>query len=146
MKSFLEGYRNLCESAQTREWRKHAEMAGLALECLSRRAADEGAVVVVERWFSYSMEGDGFELHNTEDAARSKAEKELSIERDAADEGWGEFVDSICWGRLYGKVDEVERRPTTEDDANASQFDEIVDYGLIDLIRRRSAEPAGGEG
>jgi len=55
IKGFLEGYRSLCESAQTRplsdamreEWRQHAEMAELALCELARREQDATAGEIV---------------------------------------------------------------------------------------------------
>lgn len=61
------------------------------------------------------------------------AEKALEAERDAArDDGWGDMVEDICWGRISGKAVETERRPATEDEKH--RFDEYMDYALADVV------------
>lgn len=119
------------------------EMIRLALAELERREAEEGEVV--NGWFSYSPMGDGFDFHSTAASARKAAEADLEVECGNACDGWHEEIESICWGRVHGAVEETLRRPATAEDQTHGQFDEYVEYELIDTIRRR-AEAKGGEG
>lgn len=92
-------------------------------------------------WFSYDPE-DGFERHATE--ARATAERTLDMERDNAGDGWSECVEEICYGRVCGEVRQTSRTPADE----GSEFDEMVDYGLVgvepDTIARVAAGAGGG--
>lgn len=55
-------------------------------------------------WFSYDP-GDGFEIHNTEEAAKLRAERALEYYRDeAASEGWDDEVTQVCWGKCVETV------------------------------------------
>jgi hypothetical protein len=85
-------------------------------------------------WFSYDPNGDGFDLHDSEDAARKSAEAALEAERENARDGWDEdAVLQICWGLIIGRVEEVERRPVEDGDGlDGSKIDEFVDYGLVE--------------
>jgi hypothetical protein len=93
-----------------------------------------------ETWFSYDP-CDGFETHDTETAARERAEKALQYEKDeAAGDGWNEEVTQICWGKVAQKVEETSRKqrpPDSELDCGVDkdgtiwgEWDEIVDYDL----------------
>lgn len=85
-----------------------------------------------EPWFSYDQ-NEGLLFHDTEQEARASAELFLDSYRDEAPDGWAEEVTQICWGRVYGDVREVERRPRNEDDVCvSSEIEEIVDYALVD--------------
>ena len=94
-----------------------------------------------ETWFSYDP-GDGFETHDTETAARERAEKALQYYKDeAAGDGWDEEVEQICWGKCAQKVELLWRkdRPPKDqlDESNCDkdglawgEWDEMRDYGL----------------
>jgi hypothetical protein len=94
-----------------------------------------------DTWFSYDP-GDGFETHDTEQAARERAEKSLDYYKDdAPSDGWNEEVTGICWGKVAQKVAETMRktRPPKEeldddgydkDGTRWGEWDEIVDYAL----------------
>lgn len=94
-----------------------------------------------ETWFSYDP-GDGFEMHDTEAAARERAEKALEYYKDeAAGDGWDEEVEQVCWGKCAQKVELLWRkdRPPKDqlDESNCDkdglawgEWDEMRDYGL----------------
>lgn len=82
-------------------------------------------------WFSYDPHGDGMEFHPTAEDAKKCADAALEMERTWADDGWNDDVGDICWGRIYERTVETERRPVTDDDAvNRASVDEFVDYAL----------------
>ena len=91
-------------------------------------------------WFSYDP-ADGFETHDTETAARERAEKALQYEKDeAAGDVWNEEVTQICWGKVAQQVEETSRKdrpPDSELDCGVDkdgtiwgEFDVILDYDL----------------
>jgi hypothetical protein len=93
-------------------------------------------------FFSYS-DADGFDVHETLEQAKAAAENALDSERDgASDGGWEEDATrSICYGRIYGGVEESARMPwndhrrqrgDAEEDiaADKPQFDEFVEFKL----------------
>lgn len=94
-----------------------------------------------ETWFSYDP-GDGFETHDTESAARERAEKALDYYKDEApSDGWNEEVTQVCWGKVSQQVQETmrKRRPPADqldesgcdkDGTPWGEWDEIVDYAL----------------
>lgn len=96
-----------------------------------------------DKWFSYDPD-DGFEIHATEAKARARAEHSLSRYRDDAGDGWPEELDSICYGRVGGRVVETERRPATEDDGIPG-CDEYVDYALEETPDDRLEAALAGE-
>lgn len=82
-------------------------------------------------WFSYSSL-ESFESHATAEEARAKAQESLDYCRDEAGDGWPEEVTSICWGRVYGEVQETERRKRTDEDVMvAATCEGIVEYALL---------------
>jgi len=96
-------------------------------------AGDE-AVATGRGWFSYDPE-DGVDFHATEREAREAADRALDMERDsAADGGWNENAVDICYGRVYGSARQVSATPTP-----GGEFDEIVDYGIVDDLPREES-------
>ena len=114
-----------------------------------------------ETWFSYDP-ADGFETHDTETAARERAEKALQYEKDeAAGDGWNEEVTQICWGKVAQQVEETSRKdrpPDSELDCGVDkdgtiwgEFDVILDYDLCPNASNsatgdRGASPAKADG
>lgn len=99
-------------------------------------------------WFSYDP-GDGFETHDTEAAARERAEKALQYYKDeAAGDGWSDEVTQVCWGKVAQQVEETSRKqrpPDSELDCGVDkdgtiwgEWDEILDY---DLCPNNQGEP-----
>lgn len=85
------------------------------------------------KYFSYDPNSDGLQFHATEDEAKKAAEDILDYERDEASEGWGDYIDQICWGELKQRVVMTECRLRTDDDTFVSSYcDTVVDYGFID--------------
>lgn len=84
-----------------------------------------------DRFFSYCPEC-GFDTHPTAETATLAAEDHLEHYRDKAGDGWSEDVTGICWGEIKQEVVETERRPRTDEDNCDPEFDEIVDFGLVD--------------
>jgi hypothetical protein len=103
-----------------------------------------------ETWFSYDP-GDGFETHDTESAARERAEKALDYYKDdAPSDGWSEEVTQVCWGKVSQQVQETMRKrrpPAAELDESGcdkdgtpwAEWDEIVDYALCPNVDIRDA-------
>jgi hypothetical protein len=79
------------------------------------------------RYFDYDHM-DGISFHKTADEARSEAEATLEEEADnAADDGWSENVDDICWGVVLGSAER-----TSCEKSDDGRFDEIVSYAIRD--------------
>jgi hypothetical protein len=74
-------------------------------------------------WFSYSANA-GFELHDSEDSARATAERQLEDEREyaRANDGWGDGVESVCWGRVSQVSSEAVMRPGGSEGMAYSEF------------------------
>ena len=83
------------------------------------------------KYFSYDFE-NGIMFHDTEKAARDRANNCLEATRDyASDDGWDENTDEICWGCVSERAAVISRT-----DANRSSgFDEIVDYGMKEVTK-----------
>ena len=94
-------------------------------------------------WFSFDG-GDGIEWHATEAEARARAERCFDLDRDNAREGWPEWVEDTCYGRVVGRVVETLRRPVTDDDG-LSGCDEYVDYALVSAPDARHESALAGE-
>lgn len=89
-------------------------------------------------WFSYDSEA-GFQVHETEDEARSEARRSLDFWADcAAADGWSEEVLSVCWGKISQSIREQSREPSLPH----SPFDEIVAYDLYDVREHHPAADA----
>ena len=84
-----------------------------------------------DRFFSHCPDC-GFDTHPTAEKATEAAEGHLDHFREEAGDGWSEDVTGICWGEITQEVVETERRPRTDEDMCSPEFDEIVDYGLMD--------------
>jgi hypothetical protein len=72
-----------------------------------------------KKFFSYYPD-DGFELHETEDEAKARAQYAIDMYRDDAMEGWAEEVDSVCWGELREYAKEIDT--TAECGADSCDF------------------------
>jgi len=72
------------------------------------------------KYFSYDPNGEGFQLHKTEQEAREEAANAIDEERKhAVSEGWNEEVTEICWGEIKEISSITEKR------------DDGIDYGLV---------------
>ena len=81
-----------------------------------------------KEWFTYDA-CDGFEEHETEEAARDYAERLIDQYRiEAQDNGWCDEVWSVKVGRITAWTVEVERRKPEEEEGTA--WDWICDYCL----------------
>lgn len=60
---------------------------------------------MAERFFAYSYES-GFELFDTSDEAKLRAEQMLKINRDWEEKNglWDSEVVTIMWGEIFGKI------------------------------------------
>ena len=98
-----------------------------------------------EPFFSYDPE-DGFDTHKTADEARARAQHVLNLERDEAREGWSDYVEAICWGRIKEQVVEVSRKDVSDDPS--VPYDTEIDYALHDIENpdaQRAKPGHGGE-
>lgn len=78
-------------------------------------------------WFSNDPDGAGLELHLTEDAAREAAEWAMEQASEAAaDGGWSEAVDRICWGVVTESAVCMRERPAEP----GSGFDTMQEWAL----------------
>ena len=77
------------------------------------------------KFFSYDPEA-GFQLHSTEDKAKTRAQNAIDLYRDDAAEGWAEEVEGVCWGELRQAAMEIEIEPVNNHDT------ESCDYKLAD--------------
>ena len=96
------------------------------------------------KWFSVDPFDNGFEVHDTEEEARGRAESALVFARERASSdssGWDDEVVKICWGRVtqYAKEawrkekppeNELDENEDDKDGNNWSHFDELIDYCL----------------
>ena len=76
-------------------------------------------------YFSYSPD-DGFEFHNSKDAAIKSAIEALKLEGDRAGDGWSEEVVEICWGIVCQNAQKINERPAEP----GSDFDYLCEYKL----------------
>jgi hypothetical protein len=129
---------------------------------LDQQTPDKGAALSSSallgqsgRWFSYDPDNNGFEIHDTEAAARKTAEEAISYEKEEASSGgWSDSVTQICWGKVAQKVEETMRKkrpPEAEldcgvdkDGTNWGEWDEIVDYDLCPNARTQRPRAASG--
>lgn len=80
-------------------------------------------------YFSYDPE-DGFEVHETEDAARKRADEIMESCRDAAaDDGWPEYTNEVCWGEVLQVACETRRWEAEP----GGRFDYMAEWELQDV-------------
>lgn len=78
-------------------------------------------------YFSYDPEGDGYVTHETEDQARSSAEKALEYYRDEAfSDGWPDWMHYVCWGKIIESCQVMHEVPSER-----PEFDSEVEYALV---------------
>lgn len=79
-------------------------------------------------WFSDCGE-DGTAYHATEAEARGRVEKALERREEiAAEDGWSEDIEDLCWGEIRGRVVETSREETP-----GGEFDYRATYGLREV-------------
>lgn len=81
-------------------------------------------------FFSYDPE-EGFAFHADEASARARAAQALELARlDAAEDGWHDEADEICWGEVRQKAKLV-----VEDDApdEGLVYESEAEYELTDV-------------
>lgn len=85
-----------------------------------------------DQFYSYDPD-QGFEEHDTAEAAESFAEAAIEAYRENADDGWNEEVESVHWGRLL-PLGVATQQPVTDPDsierARERGFESCVDYYL----------------
>ena len=81
------------------------------------------------RYFSYDPE-DGLELHETEAEARKRANEIMEgCSHDAADYGWAEDMNYVCWGEVRQIAKETKRWKPED----GSDFDYMATWELRDV-------------
>jgi len=63
-------------------------------------------------WFSF--DGETFEVHESEEAAKAEADQAMEFWAGNADEGWDEVSTQVCYGKVTHAV-KVTDIPITED-------------------------------
>lgn len=96
-------------------------------------AAENVALKAGASYFSYGSEHN-FEWHKTAEEAVEAAEAAIDDYRGEACDGWGEEVDSICWGIIMQSSTKVGERPRNEDDCCDPAIDTVCDYALLPNI------------
>ena len=91
----------------------------------------------------FSFDGEGFETHDTPEAAKAAAEAWLDYYRDESGDGWSEEVTNIYWGEIRQQVTQCDVRTRDDvvaagDDAELDKMDGegwsyICDYQLADV-------------
>jgi hypothetical protein len=91
----------------------------------------------VEKCLWFSFDGETQEFHETEAEARERCESALEQDQDiAASDGWPDWMECICYGKISHRVTETERKPwpvepeDAEDPNYHPPFDEWVQYEL----------------
>jgi hypothetical protein len=75
---------------------------------------EAAALKAGQLFFMYSDE-TGFEIHKTQDAAIASAKDMIAVCREeAAQDGWPEDADTICWGVIMQKAIEIDFEEPSE--------------------------------
>ncbi|MGL5480363.1 MAG: hypothetical protein ACRDC7_00605 [Aeromonas veronii] len=82
---------------------------------------------MMKRYFAYDPDS-GFETFDTEQEAIDFANGVIDDYRDAADEGWDEMVEQVCWGEVKQVARMDSKKPGPE-----TAFCYSCDYALGDL-------------
>ncbi len=80
----------------------------------------------MEKYFAYHP-GAGFYTYPTAELAIENAEQWIEEYREAADEGWDEAVENICWGEVRQQAKEIKTGVMIIFDGEES---EAIDYVL----------------
>ncbi len=93
---------------------------------------------MTKRYFAYDPDG-GLETFVTEQEAIAFANKVIDDYRDAADDGWDDLVEQVCWGEIKQKAVMDNQKP-----GPGTAFCYACDYGLADLpaMTHSQAHPA----
>lgn len=101
-------------------------------------------------FFSYDPHGE-FELHATAEEAEASAKDSLEYYADdAADSGWDDSVEEVCWGEIRGEIIEskrVERKDAKIDEEGYDAENEVIwddDAGVFidyELVPARAVSP-----
>ena len=104
-----------------------------------------------DMWLAFNLEEGDTTLFNTEEQARSYAQKWLDYAREESVDGWPEGMETVGWAKVQGRVVETMRKekpPKEELDEEGrdkagtyfGEFDFIVDYDLLseaEILERR---------
>ena len=83
-------------------------------------------------WFSF--DGESFETHDTEAAARKSAEDAMHFwSEQAADDGWDEMSTGVCYGKVTHAVMVVPIPITEKNRHLLKDFDALEDHRLMRL-------------
>ena len=81
----------------------------------------------MNRYFAYDPDS-GLETFATEQEAIDFANRVIDDYRDAADDGWDELVEQVCWGEIKQKAMMDNQKP-----GPGTGFCYACDYTLLDL-------------
>lgn len=80
----------------------------------------------MEKYFAYHPDA-GFYTYPTAELAKEDAELWIEEYREAADDGWSEDVENICWGEIKQQATEIKTGAMIMFDGEES---EAIDYVL----------------
>lgn len=106
--------------------------------------AEVQAEPVAAKFFSFDP-ADDLVFHETEDDARSAAQRAIDLYRDEAADGWSEEVERVCWGLVIQQSAEnvlPDTFPPNAFAAGAAGSLPSVDYALTPLYTAPQAQPA----
>ena len=85
------------------------------------------------KWFVYHAE-TGTDFYETEAEAREACETMIELDRDDCDPGWPECVTSGCYGKVFGRVEQVSSGKYDDCEEYPKGHDRHlgwVDYGVV---------------
>ena len=91
----------------------------------------------MNKYFSYDPDS-GFDLYDTEKEAKQSAQESIDCYRDNAYDGWGDCVESVCWGKVNQQTERFNERTTEQAEkegiAVSGECSGVCDYQLVDII------------
>lgn len=84
----------------------------------------------MDKYFVYCSE-NGYESFETEEEAIKEAERRIDEERDAADDGWDENVETITYGKITHASFKTGERSVMEEDMVSKDCEFICDYKMM---------------
>lgn len=108
----------ICEALPPKESRRlrnaklyPAESIGQIRVALAQRFAAPAVVTVPDGYFSY-CDDDGFNKHDTLEAAKANSQNAIDMLREeAGTDEWPGAIDSVCYGVIVGRSTEVPQEP-----------------------------------